>query len=130
MERKMPKDKIVLPDNLPPPRGAYSAALRCGDFIYVAGQSARDAKLEIVGASIEEQTRRTLENIGAILEAAGASLADVVKSTVHLSDLNNFKRYDVVYAELVPEPCPVRTTVGSVLAPGILVEIDVVAFVG
>lgn len=126
----MPKDKIVLPDNLPPPRGAYSAALRCGDFIYVAGQSARDAKLEIVGASIEEQTRRTLENIGAILEAAGASLADVVKSTVHLSDLNNFKRYDVVYAELVPEPCPVRTTVGSVLAPGILVEIDVVAFVG
>ncbi|MGM4903441.1 RidA family protein [Tardiphaga sp. 866_E4_N2_1] len=126
----MPKEKIVLPENLPSPRGAYSAALRCGDFIYVAGQSARDAKLEIVGASIEEQTRRTLENIGGILEAAGASMADVVKSTVHLSDLNNFKRYDVVYAELVPEPCPVRTTVGSVLAPGILVEIDVVAYVG
>jgi 2-iminobutanoate/2-iminopropanoate deaminase len=126
----MPKQKIALQEQLPPPRGAYSAALRCGDFVYVAGQSARDAGLNVMGASIEEQTRRTLENIAGILDAAGASLADVVKSTVHLSDLNNFKRYDAVYAEMVPEPHPVRTTVGSVLAPGVLVEIDVVAFVG
>ena len=125
----MKKTKIDTP-NAPRPRGAYSAALRCGDFVYVAGQSARDKELRVVGETIEDQTRKTLENIQAILGDAGVALDDVVKATVHLSDLTMFQRYDAVYAAMMPEPRPVRTTVGSVLAPGIMIEVDVVAYVG
>lgn len=125
----MRKIKIETP-NAPKPRGAYSAAIRCGDFVYVAGQSARDRDLNIVGETIEDQTRKTIENVQAALRDAGQELDDVVKATVHLSDLSLFRRYDAIYAELVPEPRPVRTTVGSVLAPGIMIEIDVVAYGG
>lgn len=112
----------------PPARGAYSRALRAGDFIFVAGQSARDKDLRILGNTIEEQTEITLRNVECILKEAGAGLADVVQSTVHLSDLDHFHRYDSVYGRIVPPPHPVRTTVGSVLAPGVLVEINVVAY--
>jgi 2-iminobutanoate/2-iminopropanoate deaminase len=126
----MPKQKIDIPAGLPVPRGAYSMALRAGDFIYIAGQSARDQDLNVIGTTIEEQTARTIQNVAGMLEAAGASLADVVKSTVHLADLGMFRAYDAAYRQQVPEPFPVRTTVGSVLAPGILIEIDVVAYVG
>lgn len=125
----MPKKLITIP-NGPRPGGAYSPCLRAGDFIFVAGQGpVNPATGQIVGDTIEEQTRQTLENIKAILEAAGASMADVVKSTVHLSDLNLFQRYNAVYAEYFPEPRPVRTTVGSQLL-GFMVEIDVIAYVG
>jgi len=112
------------------PGGAYSQGLRAGDFVYVSGQGPIDpATGEIVGETIEEQTARTLENVKAILAAAGASMADVVKSTVHLSDLSLFPRYNEVYAGYFPDPKPVRTTVGSALL-GIMIEIDVVAYVG
>ncbi len=112
------------------PGGAYSQGLRAGDFVYVSGQGPIDpATGEIVGETIEEQTERTLENVKAILAAAGASMADVVKSTVHLSDLSLFPRYNEVYARYFPDPKPVRTTVGSDLL-GIMIEIDVVAYVG
>ena len=125
----MPKKLIAIP-NGPRPGGAYSPCLRAGDFIFVAGQGpVNPAPGQTVGDTIEEQTRQTLENIKAILEAAGASMADVVKSTVHLSDLNLFQRYNAVYAEYFPEPRPVRTTVGSQLL-GFMVEIDVIAYVG
>ncbi|HSH79066.1 MAG TPA: Rid family detoxifying hydrolase [Herpetosiphonaceae bacterium] len=114
----------------PAPAGAYSPGLRVGDFVFVAGQGPLDpATGEIVGDTIEEQTARTLENVKAILEAAGATMADVVKATVHLSDLSLFQRYNAVYATYFPEPKPVRTTVGSQLL-GIMVEIDVIAYVG
>jgi 2-iminobutanoate/2-iminopropanoate deaminase len=125
----MPKQKVDAPSG-PKTRGAYSAAIRCGDFVYVAGQSARDRDLNVIGDTIESQTRKTLDNISAILGDAGSNLDQVVKATVHLADLGTFSRYDAVYAEMVHEPRPVRTTVGSVLAPGIMIEIDVVAYTG
>ncbi len=125
----MPKQHITT-DGAPQPRGAYSQALRAGDFVYVAGMAGFDpVSGELAGETIEEQTARTLENIKATLEAAGATMADVVKSTVHLSDLRLFPRSDAVYAPYFPDPKPVRTTVGSQL-PGIRVEIDVVAYLG
>jgi len=125
----MHKLKVDTP-NAPKPRGAYSSAIRCGDFVYVAGQSSRDVELNVVGDTIEAQTRKTIENVQAALRDAGQDLGDVVKATVHLSDLSMFHRYDAVYAEMVPEPRPARTTVGSALAPGIMIEIDVVAYAG
>ncbi len=125
----MTKQQIVTP-NAPLPAGPYSQGLRVGDFVYVAGQGPTDpATKKSAGESIEEQTRQVLENIKAILEAGGATMGDVVKSTVHLSDMSLFSRFNAVYATYFPDPKPVRTTVGSHL-PGILVEIDVVAYVG
>jgi 2-iminobutanoate/2-iminopropanoate deaminase len=109
------------------PGGAYSQAIRAGEFVYVSGQGPLDpATGAVVGETIEEQTARTLDNVKTILAAAGATLDDVVKSTVHLSSMDLFDRFNDVYASYFPDPKPARTTVGSELA-GIMVEIDVVA---
>lgn len=124
----MPKQQITGP-NLPKAGGAYSPGLRAGDFIFVAGQVGRNPQTGVLGTTIEEQTTQTIENIKAILEAGGATLADVVKATVHLSDMALFEKYNAVYASYFPDPKPTRTTVGSQLN-GLLVEIDVIAYVG
>jgi 2-iminobutanoate/2-iminopropanoate deaminase len=112
------------------PLGAYSQGIRAGDFVYVAGQGPIDpATGKITGDTIEDQVRLTLQNVQAVLEAAGATAGDVVKATVHLADIGDFQRFNAVYAEFFPDPKPTRTTVQSVM-PGILVEIDVVAYTG
>ena len=114
-----------------PPRGAYSQGWRAGDFIFVTGTGPLDPSTgNLVGDTIEQQTAQTIDNISAILEADGASLRDVVKVTVHLSDTSLFARYNLVYAERFSQPYPVRTTVGSDLGhtPGMLIEIDCIAY--
>jgi 2-iminobutanoate/2-iminopropanoate deaminase len=115
-----------------PPRGAYSQGWRAGDFIFVTGTGPNNpATGELVGDTIEQQTEQTIDNMSAILEADGASLRDVVKVTVHLSDTSLFARYNAVYARRFSKPYPVRTTVGSDLghSPGMLIEMDCVAYV-
>ena len=125
----MPKQQITTNTGASP-MGAYSQGLRAGDFIFVSGQGPIDPDTgKIVGDTIEEQTARTLDNLKAILEAGGATMADVVKVTAHLTDLSNFAAYNKVYATYFPDPKPVRTTVGSQLL-GMLVEIDAIAYVG
>jgi len=114
-----------------PPRGAYAQGWRAGDFIFVTGTGPIDPLTgELMGESIEQQTEQTITNISTILEADGASLCDVVKVTVHLSDTSLFARYNTVYARRFSEPYPVRTTVGSDLghAPGMLIEMDCIAY--
>jgi 2-iminobutanoate/2-iminopropanoate deaminase len=116
-----------------PPRGAYSQGWRAGDFLFVTGTGPSDPTSgELVGDAIEQQTEQTIDNISAILEADGASLSDVVKVTVHLSDTSLFARYNAVYARRFSQPYPVRTTVGSDLghSPGMLIEIDCFAYLG
>jgi 2-iminobutanoate/2-iminopropanoate deaminase len=113
------------------PRGAYSQGWRAGDFIFVAGTGPLDPDTgKLVGDSIEEQTERVISNIESILAADGASLSDVVKTTVHLSDTALFARYNAVYARRFAAPYPVRTTVGSDLGqlPGMLIEMDCIAY--
>jgi 2-iminobutanoate/2-iminopropanoate deaminase len=128
-EGRMPKQQIRT-DEGAAPLGAYSQGIRAGDFVYVAGQGPIDpATGKITGETIEEQVQLTLQNVQAVLEAAGATTADVVKATVHLADIGDFQRFNAVYAEVFPDPKPARTTVQSVM-PGILVEIDVVAYTG
>jgi 2-iminobutanoate/2-iminopropanoate deaminase len=128
-EAIMPK-QLIQPANGAPPGGAYSPGVRAGDFVFVSGQGPIDpASGQVVGATIEEQTTRTLENVKLILEAAGATMADVVKATVILSDMSLFPRYNAVYATYFPDPKPARTTSASDLL-GRLVEIDVIAYVG
>lgn len=114
-----------------PPRGAYSQGWRAGDFIFVTGTGPIDPVTgQLVGDDIERQTEQTIDNVAAILEAASASLQDVVKVNVHLSDTSLFARYNAVYSRRFSPPYPVRTTVGSDLghAPGMLIEIDCIAY--
>jgi 2-iminobutanoate/2-iminopropanoate deaminase len=114
-----------------PPQGAYSQGWRAGDFIFVTGTGPIDPGTgELVGSEIEPQTEQTINNILAILEAEGATLNDVVKVNVHLSDTGLFARYNAVYAKRFSRPYPVRTTVGSNLGhtPGMLIEIDCIAY--
>ena len=113
------------------PQGAYSQGWRAGDFIFVTGTGPVDpASGALAGDTIEVQTERVIDNLEAILAADGASLADVVKVTVHLSDTGLFGRYNAVYARRFMRPYPVRTTVGSDLGhlPGMLVEMDCIAY--
>ena len=108
--------------------GAYSDAVSTGGFLFVSGQASVDFKTStFILGTIEEETQRTLENIKAIVEAGGATMEDVVKCTVHLSDISEFDRYNKVYAAYFPGIKPARTTVQSVLAEGIKVEIDCIA---
>jgi 2-iminobutanoate/2-iminopropanoate deaminase len=114
-----------------PPIGAYSHGWRAGDFIYITGTGPLGPDGAVVGDTIEEQTNVTIDNIDAILRAEGASLADLIKVNVHLSDTNLFPRYNAAYKERFSPPYPARTTVGSDLhqVPGMLIEIDGVAYV-
>lgn len=105
--------------------GAYSDALIVDGLLFVSGQASVDFRSSaFVLGSIEEETVRTLDNIRAIVEAAGAGMEDVVKCTVHLADIADFDRYNAVYATYFPGVKPVRTTVQSVLAENLKVEID------
>lgn len=118
----------VHPESAPKPLGPYSPGLLVGNLVFVAGQGPLDPKTgATVGDTIAEQTRQVLTNIRSILEAAGASMDEVVKSTVHLANLEDFAAFNAVYREFFSEPYPVRTTVGSALLDDILVEIDVIA---
>lgn len=125
------KQKISHPHRAPGfVTGAYSDAVVINGFAFVSGQASVDFKTsEFVLGTIEEETRRTLENIKLILEQAGTSMEHVVKCTAHLSDINDFDRYNAVYAEYFPGVKPARTTVQSVLAEGIKVEIDCIAYI-
>lgn len=121
--------KVVYTDKAPKPIGPYSQAIIAGNFVFVAGQIPIDPETgEIVQGGIEEQTRRVLENIKAILEAAGSSLDKVVRVQVFLADLKLFKKFNKVYAEYFKENPPARVTVEvSSLPKGVLLEVDVIA---
>jgi 2-iminobutanoate/2-iminopropanoate deaminase len=113
------------------PLGAYSQGWRAGDFIFVTGTGPVDAKTgKLSGESIEEQTDLVISNMASVLAADQATLADVIKVTVHLSDPALFARYNAVYARRFSAPYPVRTTVGSDLRslPGMLIEADCIAY--
>jgi 2-iminobutanoate/2-iminopropanoate deaminase len=108
--------------------GVFSDGILIDGFLFVSGQASVDFKSsKFVLGTIEEETRRTLENIKSILEAANFSMENVVKCTVHLSDINDFDRFNKIYEQYFPGIKPARTTVQSVLGQGIKVEIDCIA---
>jgi len=122
----MSKQKIIHPDrDAAFVTGAYSDGVIAGGFLFISGQASVDFKTStFILGTIEEETARTMDNIKAIIEAAGATMDDVVKSTVHLSNINDFDRFNHIYATYFSGIKPARTTVQSVLAEGICVEID------
>jgi len=125
----MAKKEIKHPDK-EKSTGAYSAAVEIDGWIYVSGQGPVDLKTaQPVLGTIEEETAMTFRHIEKILQAAGCSINDIVKCSVHLSDIDDFDRYNAVYRDFFKNVTvmPARTTVQSVLWKDIKVEIDCVA---
>jgi 2-iminobutanoate/2-iminopropanoate deaminase len=122
---------VVITDRGPKPIGPYSQAIKAGGFIFISGQVALDPKSgELSGGDIRQQTERTLNNIKVILEAAGANLHHVVKTTVFLKDLNDFAAMNEVYGRYFTSAPPARSTVQVARLPkDALVEIEVIAAV-
>ena len=126
---KKTSKRKVLTDRAQKPLGPYSQAIVAGNTVYVAGQGPFDPKTGKMPASFEEQVAQTLENIKAILEAAGATLADVVKVNVYLADLSNFQKMNEVYRRYFKEDYPARATVGTQLLGEMSIEIECVAVI-
>jgi 2-iminobutanoate/2-iminopropanoate deaminase len=121
--------KAIVTDKAPKPLGPYSQAIIEGDLIFVAGQGCTNpqtGKLEL--GDVRSETKRTFENVRAILDAAGSSLDDVTKCNVYLRDINDFAAMNEVYATFFSAPFPARTTIQSGALPGgIAVEIECIA---
>lgn len=126
------KREVIATEKAPAAVGPYSQAIRVGDLVFTAGQLAFDpAAGELVEGGIEEQTHQVLSNISAVLEAAGSSLGKVVKTTVFLKDMGDFKAMNEVYGQFFADDPPARSTVEvAKLIPGALLEIDAIAVVG
>jgi 2-iminobutanoate/2-iminopropanoate deaminase len=118
-------------ERAPAPIGPYSQAIRAGEFLFVSGQIPLSADGGLVGATASEQSEQILSNLSAILEAAGATVSDVVKTTIFLVDLSDFASVNEVYGNFFAGggPPPARSTVQvSALPRGARVEIEVVAY--
>jgi reactive intermediate/imine deaminase len=118
--------------NAPRAIGPYSQAIRSGELLFLSGQIPLDpATGELVGGDIEVQTRRVLDNLSAILQRAGGSLGDVVKTTIYLVDLGEFAAMNAVYATYFAAPAPARATVQVAALPkGAHIEIEAIARLG
>lgn len=123
------KKEIVRSERAPAPIGPYSQAVRLGDLVFLAGQGPIDpAAGRVVATDVQGQTRQVLLNVKAILEAAGSSLDDVLKTTCYLRDMDDFRAFNEVYAEFFAAEPPARTTIQAARLPGdIGVEVEVVA---
>ena len=121
--------EIITTDRIAPSVGPFSAAVRAGDLLFLSGQVALDpATGKLVGGDIGAQTEQIFANISAVLEAAGKSFDDVMKTTVYLADMKDFGAMNTVYASYFQTPYPARTTIQAAGLPlGAAVEIEVVA---
>ncbi len=121
--------EIITGHRAPKPAGPYSSAVRQNGFVFISGQIPADPQTgELVTGSIEEQTARVLENVSFVLEGAGLTLADIIKTTVFLKDMNNFARMNETYAKFFPHDPPARSTVEVARLPrDVGVEIEAVA---
>ena len=128
-ERGAPMTKTVIASAAAPAAvGPYSAGIDAGATVYLSGQPGLNPETGTLAEGVEAQARQSLANVGALLEAAGLTYADVVKTTVLLADISDFAAVNAVYAEVFPEPFPARScfAVGA-LPMGGLVEIEVIA---
>jgi 2-iminobutanoate/2-iminopropanoate deaminase len=119
---------VFLPDDIPLPAGAYSPAVRAGDFLYVSGQVPRDFHTgALIGVTVEEQAQQVLSNLRDVLHAGGATLADVVSTVIYLTSEDDWGAVNDIWKATFAAPYPSRTTVGARLR-GILIEVSAVAY--
>lgn len=125
----MPERKIISSDDAPKAIGPYSPAVQTGDLLFTSGQLGMDpATGDLAPGGIEAETRTALSHCARLIEAAGGTMADVLKTTVYLRDMADFARMNAVYAESFPQNPPARTTVQVAALPkGAAVEIECIA---
>lgn len=122
--------KAFVTDSAPRPVGPYSQAVQAGSFLFLAGQVPLTPEGKMNEGDIAEQTRQVLNNLKAVLSQAGATMDQVVKTTIFMKDLGDFESVNKVYAEYFTEPFPARSTVEvSKLPKGARLEIDLIAAV-
>lgn len=121
--------QVISSPHAPQAIGPYSQAIRSGGHVFLSGQIPLDPKTgALVSGGIEEQARRVLENLKAVLHAANLDFSDVVRTTIYLTDLSSFKTVNGIYGDYFVPPFPARVTIGVAALPmGSLVEIDAIA---
>ena len=126
------KKEAVLSKNAPQPIGPYSQAIRSGHLLFCSGQVALDAVSgQVSSQEIEGQTRKVMENLGAVLQAGGASFDEVVKTTIFLKSMNDFPKVNEIYGSFFKGTPPARSTVEvSRLPKDVLVEVEAIAVLG
>jgi len=125
----MPKKKGVSTEKVPRPIGPYQQAVAAGGLLFLSGQVGIEPSTgRMVRGGVEAQTKQILENLKAVLEAAGASLNDVVRVAVYLTDMGDFQKVNAIYSEYFGESKPARSAIGVASLPaGALVEMDAIA---
>jgi 2-iminobutanoate/2-iminopropanoate deaminase len=121
--------RAIKPAGAPSPVASYSPGIDTGQFVFLAGQTGLDPTTgQLVEGGIEAQTERVLRNLMAVLDAAGLTMSDVVKTTCFLADMDDFEAFNATYARFVGDPPPARSTFGVVALPrGARVEIEAIA---
>lgn len=120
--------QAVTSDQAPAALGPYSQAIVAGGFVFCSGMAGIDPSTGVAGDGIEAQTELALRNLAAVLDCAGASMADLVKVTIFYSDVEDFGRLNEVYARHMPDPPPARSAPANVRLPrGLLVSIEAIA---
>lgn len=127
-QAQAPRKSVIATADAPAAIGPYSQAVRFGDLLITSGQIPLTPGGDLVAGGIVEQTRQVLDNLSALLRAAGSDFGSVIKTTVFLSDMNNFAEMNTIYAEYFQTPYPARSTVQVARLPrDVLVEIEVMA---
>jgi len=120
--------QAVSSDEAPAALGPYSQAVVAGGFVFCSGTAGIDPASGVAADGVAAQTEQALRNLAAVLEAAGASMADLVKTTIFYADVDDFARLNEVYARHMPDPPPARSAPANVRLPrGLLVSIDAIA---
>ena len=120
--------QAISSEGAPAALGPYSQAIVAGGFVFCSGTAGIDPATGAIPPGIEAQTEQALLNLGAVLAAAGASMADLVKTTIFYADVNDFERLNAVYARHMPDPPPARSAPANVRLPrGLLVSIEAIA---
>ncbi|WOC31496.1 MULTISPECIES: RidA family protein [Caproicibacterium] len=121
-------NQVISAKNAPAALGPYSHAVQAGGTLYLSGQLGLDPVSGALPQGVEAQARQSLENIGAVLSAAGMTYADVVKTTVFLADMQDFAAINAIYAEYFKDVCPARSCVQAAALPkGALFEMEAIA---
>ncbi len=122
--------EIIWTDKAPKPVGPYSQAVKVGNFLFISGQIPYTPDGKLAGTTIKDQTEQVLENIKAVLNAAGTDLSNVVKVTVYLKDMNDFAEMNEVYAQYFKDKPPARAAVEVAKLPkDVKIEIEVIAYI-
>jgi 2-iminobutanoate/2-iminopropanoate deaminase len=126
------RKEIISTEEAPTAIGPYSQAVRVGSLVFLSGQIPLDPKTgELAKGDVAEQTRRIMENLGAVLRAAGVGFSEVVRSTIYLTNLADFGKVNDVYGSYFPSEPPARATIGVASLPrGASVEIEMIAHRG